>query len=80
MSYEEGTFIEPLACAVRGQRLADINECDSVLVIGSGMAGILHIQLSKMKGVKKVFAADINPDRLRIGRKVWGRPRDRRQG
>jgi L-iditol 2-dehydrogenase len=69
MSYEEGTFIEPLACAVRGQRLADINKCDTILVIGSGMAGILHIQLSKMKGVKKVFAADINPDRLRLAEK-----------
>jgi L-iditol 2-dehydrogenase len=66
MSYAEGTFIEPLACAVRGQRLADINECDTVLVIGSGMAGILHIQLAKMKRVKKVFAADINPDRLEL--------------
>ena len=66
MSYEEGTFIEPLACAVRGQRLADINKCDSVLVIGSGMAGILHIQLAKSKGVGKVFAADINPDRLKL--------------
>ena len=69
MSYAEGTFIEPLACALRGQRLADINECDSVLVIGSGMAGILHIQLSKMKGVKKVFAADINPNRLELADK-----------
>jgi L-iditol 2-dehydrogenase len=69
MSYEEGTFIEPLACAVRGQRLADISKCDTVLVIGSGMAGILHIQLSKMKEAKKVFAADINPDRLRLAEK-----------
>jgi L-iditol 2-dehydrogenase len=69
MSYEEGTFIEPLACTVRGQRLVDINKCDTVLVIGSGMAGILHIQLSKIKGVKKVFAADINPDRLKLAEK-----------
>jgi L-iditol 2-dehydrogenase len=69
MSYEEGTFIEPLACAVRGQRLADIKKCDTILVIGSGMAGILHIQLSKMKGVRKIFAADINPDRLRLAEK-----------
>jgi L-iditol 2-dehydrogenase len=69
MSYEEGTFIEPLACVVRGQRLADINKCDTVLIIGSGMAGILHIQLAKTKGAKKVFAADINPDRLKLAEK-----------
>jgi L-iditol 2-dehydrogenase len=69
MSYEEGTFIEPLACAVRGQRLAEINESDTVLIIGSGMAGILHIQLAKMKGAQKAFAADINPDRLKLAEK-----------
>jgi L-iditol 2-dehydrogenase len=69
MSYEEGTFIEPLGCVVRGQRLADINKDDTVLIIGSGMAGILHIQLAKLKGAQKIFAADINPDRLKLAEK-----------
>jgi L-iditol 2-dehydrogenase len=69
MSYEEGTFIEPLACAVRGQRLADIKKDDTILIIGSGMAGILHIQLAKMKGAQKIVAADINPDRLKLAKK-----------
>lgn len=69
MSYEEGTFIEPLACAVRGQRLANIQKGDTVLIIGSGMAGILHIQLAKLKEAKKIFAADINTDRLELAKK-----------
>jgi L-iditol 2-dehydrogenase len=69
MSYEEGTFIEPLACAVRGQRLADIHKDDTVLIIGCGMAGILHIKLAKLKGVQKIFSADINPDRLKLAEK-----------
>jgi L-iditol 2-dehydrogenase len=33
------------------------------------MAGILHIQLAKLKGVEKIFAADINPDRLKLAKK-----------
>lgn len=69
MSYEEGTFIEPLACAVRGQRLVGIQKGDTVLIIGSGMAGILHIQLAKLKGAQKIFAADINPERLKLAPK-----------
>jgi L-iditol 2-dehydrogenase len=69
MSYEEGTFIEPLACVVRGQRLADIQKGDTVLIIGSGMAGILHIQLAKLKGAQKIVAADINPHRLELAKK-----------
>ncbi|MDH5689992.1 MAG: zinc-dependent dehydrogenase [Candidatus Bathyarchaeota archaeon] len=69
MSYEEGTFIEPLGCAVRGQRLADIHKDETILIIGSGMAGILHIQLAKMKGAQKIVAADINPHRLELAKK-----------
>jgi L-iditol 2-dehydrogenase len=69
MSFEEGTFIEPLGCVVRGQRLAGINKDDTLLIIGSGMAGILHIQLAKLRGAQKIFAADINTDRLKLAEK-----------
>jgi L-iditol 2-dehydrogenase len=69
MSYEEGTFIEPVGCAVRGQRLADIRKDDTLLVIGSGVSGILHIQLAKQKGAQKIVAADINPHRLELAKK-----------
>jgi L-iditol 2-dehydrogenase len=66
MSYADGTFIEPLGCIVRGQRLASIDKDDTVLIIGSGISGILHIQLAKLTGVRKIVAADINPHRLKL--------------
>jgi len=69
VSYEEGTFIEPLGCVVRGQRLAAIREDDTLLIIGSGVSGILHIQLAKLRGVQKIVAADINPHRLKLAEK-----------
>ena len=69
MSYEEGTFIEPLACVSRGQRLANLQKDDYVLIIGSGIAGILHTQLAKFKGVRKIAVADINPYRLELAKK-----------
>jgi L-iditol 2-dehydrogenase len=69
MSFEEGTFIEPLACVVRGQRLAGVQPDDVVLVIGSGVSGILHVQLAKGKGVKRVVVADINSYRLGLAKK-----------
>jgi len=69
MSYEEGTFIEPLGCVVRGQRHMDIQKDDTLLIIGSGVSGILHIQLAKMKGAKKIVAADINQHRLELAGK-----------
>jgi L-iditol 2-dehydrogenase len=69
MSFEEGTFIEPLACVVRGQRLAGVEENDTVLIIGTGLAGLLHVKLAKANGVSKILAADINPYRLAMARR-----------
>jgi L-iditol 2-dehydrogenase len=69
MSFEEGTFIEPLACVSRGQRLAEIQKDDTVLIIGSGISGILHVQLAKFKGVKKIIVADINEYRMKLAEK-----------
>jgi L-iditol 2-dehydrogenase len=69
MSFEEGTFIEPLACVARGQRLANVQKEDTVLVIGGGLAGILHTQLACAKGVKKIVVADINAFRLQQAEK-----------
>ncbi|NLE06494.1 MAG: alcohol dehydrogenase catalytic domain-containing protein [Crenarchaeota archaeon] len=69
MSFEIGTFIEPLACVVRGQRLSGLKKDDTLLIIGGGLAGILHTQLAKAKGVQKIIVADINPYRLKLAEK-----------
>ena len=69
MSFEEGTFIEPLACVSRGQKLASLQKEDSLLIIGSGISGILHAQLAKFKGVENIVVADINPYRLELAKK-----------
>jgi len=69
MSYDEGTFIEPLACVVRGQRLAGLEKDETVLVIGSGLSGLLHVKLAKANGVSKIVAADVNTFRLAMARR-----------
>lgn len=58
VSYEEGTMIEPLACAVRAQRELGIRKGQTVLVLGSGVSGLLNIQLAKLNGAE-VIATDI---------------------
>ncbi len=69
VSFDEGTFVEPLGCVIRGQRIAGIVPGDNVLVIGSGISGLMHIRLAKAKGAAKVFATDINPYRLDFARR-----------
>jgi L-iditol 2-dehydrogenase len=65
VSYIEGVLIEPLGCAVRGQRKLGMEPGDSVLIIGSGVAGILHIQLARLRGAQPILAADINEYRIK---------------
>jgi L-iditol 2-dehydrogenase len=69
MSFEEATFIEPLACVIRGQRIAGVKTGLSVLVIGSGISGLLHIQLARMLGASLVVASDISPYRRQAAKK-----------
>jgi L-iditol 2-dehydrogenase len=64
MSYEEATFIEPLACVYRGQRIAGTKIGLSLLVIGSGISGLLHIALAKALGASVIVASDISHYRL----------------
>jgi len=68
VSYAEATFAEPLACVIRAQSIANINKNDTVLVMGSGISGLLHIKLAKAKGAK-VFATDISEHRLSLASK-----------
>ena len=63
ISYDQSTFIEPLACVVRAQKLAAIQEGQTVLVIGCGMSGLLHVKLGKAKNCK-IIATDINAQKL----------------
>ncbi len=67
VSYDQATFIEPLACVVRAQRLASIEEGQTVLILGSGMSGLLHIKLAKHKRCK-VIATDKNKKRLQLAK------------
>ncbi|MFQ5924889.1 MAG: zinc-dependent dehydrogenase [Dehalococcoidia bacterium] len=69
VSFEEATFVEPLSCVLRGQRLARLEPGQSVLVIGSGIAGLLHVQLARTLGAGRVLATDIVDYRLEAARR-----------
>lgn len=65
VSYDEGTFVEPLACVLRGQKLAGQGPGKSVFVIGSGISGLLHIKLAAALGSGAIMASDISDHRLK---------------
>lgn len=67
VSYEQGTFIEPLACVLRGQKIAHLQPGQSVFILGAGISGLLHLKLAKALGAGSVFVADIHKERLDFG-------------
>ena len=69
VSFEEATFIEPVACVLRGQRLAGMKPGQTILVLGSGIAGLLHIHLAKAMGASRIISTDISDYRLQAAKK-----------
>jgi len=69
ISYDQSTFIEPLACVVRAQQLAGVHPGQNILVIGSGMSGLLHVKLARARKCN-VIAADINHQKLEFAKSL----------
>ena len=69
VSFEEATFVEPLACVLRGQRRAGLRPGQSVLVIGCGIAGLLHVHLARAMGAGLIAAVDVVDSRLEAARR-----------
>lgn len=64
VSFEEGTLIEPVACVVKGIKLAGIQPGDTVAVVGSGFMGLNFIQLARVWGAGRIVAFDFSDWRL----------------
>jgi L-iditol 2-dehydrogenase len=64
VSFEEGSFVEPLGCVLRGQRMARLKPGQTVLILGSGISGLLHLLLARALGAGPVITTDVNEYRL----------------
>jgi len=69
ITYEEGSFVEPLACVIRGQRVAQLKPEHTVLILGSGVSGLLHLLCAKALGVGCIITTDICDYRLDMAKK-----------
>lgn len=66
LSFEEAAVTEPLACVLNAQTVVNVGPGDTVLVMGAGPIGCLHVRLARALGASKVFLADINGSRLEL--------------
>jgi len=63
VTYEQGSFVEPLACVVRSMRNSSLRAGQTVLILGAGIAGILNLKMAKMLGASKIIVTDISDKR-----------------
>jgi L-iditol 2-dehydrogenase len=63
MSDAAATLIEPLACILRGQRMAGVVEGSRVAVVGAGSMGLLEIACATALGAGSVVAIEPRADR-----------------
>lgn len=65
-TFEEAVLAEPLACCYSAYISVATHPGDSVLIVGAGPMGALHLQLSKLAGASKIMIADIAESRLKL--------------
>jgi len=64
LSFAEASLAEPLACVLNGQELARVGDGDTVVIVGSGPIGCLHVRLARARGAATVILIDVNAERL----------------
>jgi len=68
VSYEEASITEPLACVYRGQKRANLQPGQNILVLGNGLADLIHISLARALGAGRIIASDRVNYRLEAAR------------
>jgi L-iditol 2-dehydrogenase len=66
LSDAEAALAEPLACVVNGQRKNDIRLGGVVLVVGAGPIGLMHLQLARLQGARKVLLSEPSAARRQL--------------
>jgi len=71
VTYEEASFIEPLACCIRALDRVGVNKDEVVLVVGAGPLGVTHALLLRGLGASPMVS-DVNEGRLRFAESTFG--------
>jgi L-iditol 2-dehydrogenase len=69
---DEAAVAELLACGINGQNLSDFRFGQSVLVMGAGPVGIIHVQLAAARGCSPIYLSDVVPEKLDRARALLG--------
>lgn len=60
LSFEAAALAEPLACVMNGQDLAGVRMGDSIVILGAGPIGLLHVKLARCSGARCIIISEPN--------------------
>jgi len=69
MTLQEAAFVEPVACCIRSMKKLEVELGETVLIVGAGPMGIMHLQVARAMGAR-VFISDPNVVRLEVARRL----------
>jgi L-iditol 2-dehydrogenase len=61
---EHAALAEPLSCAINAATNANIQQGDTVVVLGAGPMGLMNAAVAKALGAKKIIVSEISNNRL----------------
>jgi len=68
MSFEQGAFVEPLACCIHGIDECRIRTGQTAVLIGAGPIGLLLLQLARIAGASTILVVDLKDQRLQLAK------------
>ena len=70
LPFDQAAMIEPVSIAVHAVQRITIAATDTVVVVGSGMIGLLIVQALRWAGAKRIVAVDLAENRLTLARRL----------
>ena len=74
MSFEQGSFVEPLAVGVHGLRQGSVGVNTRLLILGAGTIGLMHLLTARAWGVKDITITDRIASKLELAAELGARP------
>jgi L-iditol 2-dehydrogenase len=65
-----GVLIEPAACVVKSLDRSGMKSGDTILIIGLGIMGMMHVKISRHRGAGMILGADLFETRARRAREL----------
>ena len=70
LSYLEAAVLEPLSCVVYGGQMLPLDSRDTVVIIGAGPIGLLHLMLTRLRGAGRIVMVGRRKLRLATARRL----------